>query len=338
MEQIIELGNTDRIVFNGNEVLSLILNEEVIWGQPLDDEQFNYTAIDINGNMQGQLAYDGNPVGYAIGKPTITISEDGLTETISYSFCNGYSSEFYGGYDFGTQMTTDEEYIVPEELVIPSTYKGLPVTTILDYAFYGGYQSEVSFDGYQAHNIKSIVFNNNSNIEIIKSNCFCGIYATSNIELPTTLKEIHERVFYQFGTSTISVTIPENVELIGGDAFKELNANKIIYKAINATHWTGGLYDTAGMLNSRALTTIIFESSVESLTGNLFTIDNNTLYMPQTFVFMHSTNAQITLNLIAPKVAVEVTIYTDNTTVKNYDWSTNANITPTFKPLSEYTG
>ena len=163
-------------------VPNLNLNGKQIWQKQVvaDDEQFNYTALDANGNMEGQLAYDGTPVSYAIGKPNIeyykqvvptpttvegynykyilmpdgTFSqfygegdvaelsvvlgetpcyelsaekEGSAGEKISYSICNGYSSEFYNGYDFTTKVTDDSQYIVPEELVIPANYKGLPV-------------------------------------------------------------------------------------------------------------------------------------------------------------------------------------------------------------------
>ena len=203
-------------------VPNLNLNGRQIWQKQVvaDDEQFNYTALDANGNMEGQLAYDGTPVAYAIGKPNfeyykqvvptptteegyydkyvetsagsglfnkklstssfsdvvvgetpcydLSSLEDGADrESISYPYCNGYNSEFYNGYDFTTQVTDDSQYIVPEELVIPATYKGLPVVKILECAFYGATITESASTMYQAYNIKSIVFANNSNVEVL---------------------------------------------------------------------------------------------------------------------------------------------------------------------------
>ena len=56
-------------------------------------------------------------------------------------------------------------------------------------------------------------------------------------------------------------------------------------------------------------------------------------------MFYHSADAPVTIQYASkPKTAQAVTIYTDNNSVRSYDWSTNANITATFYALSEYTG
>lgn len=56
----------------------------------------------------------------------------------------------------------------------------------------------------------------------------------------------------------------------------------------------------------------------------------------QNLVFKHTNSDTIILDILAPKNATEITIYTDNDIVKNYDWASK-NYTVTFKPLSEYT-
>ena len=62
----------------------------------------NLTAMDSNGNLEGTLAYNGTPVAYAVGKPTITYTttldennQETTTENITYSICNGFNAEYY---------------------------------------------------------------------------------------------------------------------------------------------------------------------------------------------------------------------------------------------------
>lgn len=97
------------------------------------------------------------------------------------------------------------------DIVIPATYKGLPVTEIGDGAF--------AYDTmYANHNIRNVQIS--SNIKAIGVRAFVGCQGLTTIEIPGSVSTIGREAFSGCGSLT-SVIINEGVEIIGGSVFYE---------------------------------------------------------------------------------------------------------------------
>ena len=347
----INYNETDikNILFNGVVLDKVIYNDVLVFERK--PEMLNYTGIDVNGNLVGQLEFDGLIVAYAVGKPTITITtnEDGSqSERIVYEYDNGFNSEYFGGYDFTTDLgdgvnpiQNPESFIVPETLNIPKEYLELPIKKILPNAFAGGIPSTAGSPEatYQAKGIREIILPNG--LEEIGSGAFSFIRYLDQTKynkefLPNTLKVIGDdalrsvRCAYLSGTvvlmSAIEIDLPQNVESVGRAFFENAIGDNIIndYAVSITPTSSNGVFDS--------INTVRFKNTVEELSGLLFY-----QYPPLTLVFEHSANAQIIIDISALKSATEMTIYSDNTIVNNYDWASK-NITATILPLSDYQG
>lgn len=278
---------------------------------------FNYTGIDASGNYEGTSAYDGTAVAYGIGKPTITIATDG-TETVKWENCNGLNDDYfiekYGDsyvkkWDVLTEPTPLK--VVEDILVIPDKYNNLPVTTILSNSFYAS-TYEVLYgtvhEKWQSYFYKQIVFG--ENISEIHNTAFYG----SSIELlslPNTISKLGTNI------CGVNLTTINNFEII-----PKLEVNS------NITPISLAPYNT--------IPTVIFNTNVTYLKN----IINYSLgFDDYVWVFKQPKDLQVEIVFSSkPKTAHKVAIYTDNDSVKNYDWSTNGNMTPTFYPLSDYVG
>lgn len=294
-------------------------NLVLVWENIKSPKWFNYTGIDANGNYEGTSAYDGTPVAYGIGKPTITTADDG-TETISWANANGLNDDYfiekYGDsyvkeWDVESGEATPLQ-VVEDMLVIPDTYKGIPVTTVLDYSFYARYYSSsgtIVDERTQAYFYKDVVFGNN--ITTIRQYAFV-LMNMDTFSLGTSVGYMQAGVFG------------------GGTTDSEYNMLPIIQVNSNIV----GLNGATGLYNG--VKTVIFSENVTEVTDIL---NISTTYSKRVWVFKQPADTNVTITFNAKsKSAQTVTIYTDNNSVKNYDWSTNGNITPTFYPLSDYTG
>ena len=348
MKQTINLNDLEIVKFNGLDVENLKLNGTTIWEKGKASDVFNYTGLDANGNMEGQLAFDGTIVAYAIGKPTITITtaEDGTqSESITYAMCNGYNNEYYN-YNFNKAFAqtsispatyvSENDRIISEDLVIPSNYNGKPVTKIIDCAFSRKDGEGNSSEYYQNCFIKTITLGNN--ITDIGSNAFNGIgfyptdantmvyvFESENIK-NSNVKSIGDYAFCYVRNGGYSFDLPTNLNALGCKPFfaaSKVRVNSNIMSDISTGFNTNYLFTNSG--------DIIFSSNVTYVTLGKFNSDQNAL------VFEQDVNTEVTLNVTSMKSATAITIYTDNNSVKNFDWATN-NYTVTFKSLSEYTG
>ncbi|MBQ3155386.1 MAG: leucine-rich repeat protein [Clostridia bacterium] len=119
-----------------------------------------------------------------------------------------------------------------DHLVIPSTYKGLPVTEIIDTEY--GYSHDgparrltipatVKTIGYAAFHSCSdglvhVDFEENSQLERIETYAFSGMNNLERVDLPPSLKHIGDDVFkYDYKLSTLS--LPEGLETLGSSCF-----------------------------------------------------------------------------------------------------------------------
>lgn len=338
----------ENVVFNGVALDVVICNDVVVFEKT---HYLNFTGLDANGNLYGTTSFTEPIVAYAVGKPKISITdnEDGSqTETIGYPIDNGFNSEYFGGYDFTTDLGYDvnpiqnpESFIVPETLNIPEEYLGLPIKKILPNAFAGGIPSTAATGEatYQAEGIREIILPNG--LEEIGNSAFSFIRYLDQTKynkefLPNTLKVIGDealrsvRCAYLSGTvvlgSAIEIDLPQNVESVGKAFFEGAIGDNIIndYAVSITPTSSNGVFDS--------INTVRFKNTVEELSGLLFY-----QYPPSTLVFEHSANAQIIIDISALKSATEMTIYSDNTIVNNYDWASK-NITATILPLSDYQG
>lgn len=318
--QTIDFNNVDSVVFDDSPVEILKLNGVQIWEGA---RWFNFTGIDANGNCEGMEAYDGTPVAYGIGKPTIKYTTgtdlDGnetVTETVTWDDCNGLNDDYFTekyGDEYSKYSTSVDDIVqcVEDILVIPDTHYGLPVTTLLPSCFYVFYLGTDNNYYFQPYFYRSIVWG--ENITTLGNECLWGIsksidYAItggspSKFVLPSTITKMGEDVFGNYG----DMTIYPYLEIL----------------EVTASQFEGEL--------SNCSYTVIFDSNVAKITARGASKRN--------FVFMHSNDNPIELDFSGgdAKSASTLNIYTDNDYIKNYDWSTNANITPTFYALSEWT-
>lgn len=346
MNQTINLNDLEIVKFNDLDVESLQLNGTTIWEKAKASDVFNYTGLDANGNMEGQLAFDGNIVAYAIGKPTITITtaEDGTqSESIIYPSCNGYNNEYYN-YDFNTSMTTaDKKYvsaserIISENLVIPDKYNGKPITKILGSAFYNSswYSTDnLGYGAYQSCFLKTVTLGQNIvdiGFDAFKqigcyrtdANTLVSVFETINV-YETHIQAIGGSAFNYIGGGNYNYfnlpTSLTELDVLAFEGSKKVRVNSNITLDAGAT---GNIWNNT--------TDVIFSSNVTI--APMLTLENN-----QVLVFEQDVNTEVSITPISnQKSATQITIYTDNNSVKNFDWATN-NYTVTFKSLSEYTG
>ena len=125
-----------------------------------------------------------------------------------------------------------------EDLVIPDTYNGKPVTAVRANAFKNKALTslviganvktigESAFEG--CYNIKSLTLNDK--LEVIEARAFYDAGSGKNYSLPSTLKTIGNSAFYSCGTPE-ELVIPANVETIGAYAFAfSANTKTLIFE------------------------------------------------------------------------------------------------------------
>lgn len=329
----------------------------------------NFTGLDANGNMEGQLAFDGNIVAYAVGTPiiTITTASDGTqSETIEYNYCNAFNYEYYGFEKPTTLYTYKNEteakqnpfwysipypslvntFFVEPNIVIPKTYRGKPVTKILSNAFIGGKKcfgdvGDPTIMYFQPYIDKFSSFEFGENVDVIGESAFCNTYY--GVLLP-----IMSNINKTFGGNTYEkeYNMP-NVKEIKTYAFERNFGHSSIVSFKGSKDLViddYAFYDCRYVLyefSSKNISIgeiqntngLVFKNTVESvnLKSNAMSFSNSSCG----FVFYHSPTANITLDITSQKTATEITIYTDNNIVKSFDWASK-NYTVTFKSLSEW--
>lgn len=251
-----------------------------------------------------------------------------------YAKTNGINQELYPDIDLSKSYHSSE---IPDlgitEIIIPDTYKGKPVTKILANAFYSYELTSQSQEFYVCHNLQSLKLGNN--IKILGESSLRGVTKgkasnANGLILNNYLEDIG--LSSLLDCFTTSIELPTSVKTMTGYAVGWSEGGKLAKLTVksNITYKTSknsnGLYDYVG--------TVIFEQSVTEVVGKI-------LYSPYgqnkitNIVFKHSVSDAITINVDSPKSAIKITIYTDNDTIKNYDWA-GKNFTVTFKSLSEY--
>lgn len=113
----------------------------------------------------------------------------------------------------------------PTELVIPSSYKGIPIVKIA-YPFY--------FKNYQTINNTVTTITTSKNLKSIGDNAFQGCNKLTSVTISDTVEEIGENAFDV--NSLANITMGKNVKYIGANAFGNVNN-------YNAPAWAKSLPD-----------------------------------------------------------------------------------------------
>lgn len=335
----------DKVVYNGQNIDKVTFNGSIVFANPL--EYLNFTGLDANGNMEGQQAFSGNIVAYAVGQPTITyeLDEQGNSiESINYLACNGFKADFYG--ITVDDLRTTESCFVDKIISIPDTYEGLPITKILSSAFCGelvkmlgdlpvSLPNTQKGQGYFLEEVHL-----GSNIQELGAYCFCGCQNLTKMNFPNSIKNIKNGALANCLMGQ-EVFLPNSIEKLG-HSFFAFGANKIhitssaIVCENEYDHMSSHILNGYGAFCEFAsaenvLNNFIFENTVSNLTGDL-------VAGTAKLVFKHSKNASLTLNnSIQAKNSSDIYIYSDNDSVNNYNWA-SFNLNPIMYPLSEWEG
>ena len=173
------------------------------------------------------------------------------------------------------------------EIVIPSTYKDLPVAKIGSSAFFDCESlssvtisnSVTSIDDHAfcgCKGIESVLFDKDGQLTSIGDGAFSGCKALTSIEIPRGVLSIGERVFSDCSNLT-SIVFEEGSQLtsIGNSAFddcRSLKSIKIPSNVINLSKKTFG-----GWENITSITVDGGNEKFMSIDGNLYTKDGKTL-------------------------------------------------------------
>lgn len=185
-----------------------------------------------------------------------------------------------------------------------------------------------------------------------KKEIFIGLVEGSitDLVIPSDVKSIGDYAFY-YDDTLQNVVISNGVETIGNYAFSECDAmvdvsvpNSVKSIGSNAFYRCGvtnltlaeGLQhiDESAFVQS-GLTSIVIPSTVSYIGNCLFgnSLGLNSIILT-TITFKQPNGMEITLgsDLFKTKTAQALTVYTDNETIKNYDYVAD-NVTPTFYHL-----
>ncbi len=141
------------------------------------------------------------------------------------------------------------------DLVIPSTYKGLPVTEIGDGAFDSDKNPAML-------NVKSVTIPNS--VTSIGSGAFSGRSSLTSIEIPNSVTSIGSGAF-SFCTSLTSVTIGDSVTSIGDSAFDECDSLTSVTIPDSVTSIGSSAFSFC-----TSLTSIVIPDSVTSIGNSAF--------------------------------------------------------------------
>ena len=146
------------------------------------------------------------------------------------------------------------------DIVIPDTYKGLPVTEIGEKAFYNINDAHLSY-------IKSVEIGDS--VTTIGFSAFYGCSSLTSVVIPDSVTSIGDGTFYDCSSLT-SVVIPDSVTSIGGYAFYNCSSLTEIVIPDSVTSIGGYAF-----YNCSSLTSVVIPDSVTSIGGYAFRYCNS---------------------------------------------------------------
>ena len=197
------------------------------------------------------------------GKHTITVVGPYTSPDLAYTL--SYDGTYYELSGIGSCTDTD--------IVIPETYKGLPVVSIKKDAFRGNEKitsvvipASVKNIGYMAftscRKMTSVTFS--EGLDVIGAYAFSDCKLLENVEIPTSVTNIGG---YAFGgcSGFTEVTVPSSVKIIGKAAFYNC------YKVTAFTIEEGvEVIDELAFWNCSGITEIIIPASVKTIGNEAF--------------------------------------------------------------------
>lgn len=364
MVQSIDLENTNVIMFNGQEVETLQLNGAVIWKVPAG---FVFTGLDVSGKLETEDGFNGTIVAYMLGD-----NSQNACNGLDLSLFNLNSSSIIipNTHNGLPVLKVGKNALVPigttsGEIIVGDTYFENPImmpnltqikfsegvrefdaspTVYVDYSLNCSVDIPNSVEIFKhpnntnnAFTVKSsTVYDNRSDM----SGDYDGYYGSGNIkcnkliigkdvevvgvfynsnsdgtvaagfaevefEIRTKPISLSEHSFQKQENLTI-IRLPNTLSILPLSCFQDCTALNQITIPANVTSIGDYCFGGAG------LTSIRFEHS-----------SNDTVILP---------TAGNTTGMLYSKTAKEMTIYTDNETIKNYDYATD-NITATILHL-----
>ena len=183
---------------------------------------------------------------------TVTVEEDTVTATSEIVIFNLVESPVT---DF-TWTTSDGEATVVSyignslNVIVPSTYMGLSVTTIGDAAFYG------------CSDLTSVVIPNS--VTTIGSYAFTSCFSLTSVTIPNSVTTIGDAAFENCSSLT-SITIPNNVTTIGYNAFRYCTSLTSVVIPNSVTTIGSSAFN-----NCSSLTSVTIPNSVTTIGGSVF--------------------------------------------------------------------
>lgn len=256
---------------------------------------------------------------------------------------NGINSKYVGvdpAKKYTSSQLKDKDFGL-DTIIIPDTHNGLPVKVILPFAFYAWWSNENETIAWVTKTTKHVKLGNN--ITHLSKQAFVHMCSWVNDESETSfelndgLEQIDECALLGIYSNTYDLVLPNSVREISGTFSQKSGVYYTNNQTLNTLTMTGDFasssYDAHGLASCAKY--LIIDESVKNITGDLAFYANTSPV--GNIVFKHGIDDTINLTIEPQKSAFAINIYTDNETIRNYDWA-SANYTVTFYPLSDYTG
>lgn len=338
MKKIIDLGDTANIIFNGNPVEILKLNADVIWRLPAETDYIlnvQRGAINIY-NSETATTSTNEIISFDVtaGEKEATVTYGDVVRTIPANSTETITFGLFNGVDDGTLTSGEITFSGGYTHVAPSEFPTSDTAT----SFVHCIVSIVHPFGTQMTNTQKIYMYQTlltscvlpEHITSIGLNAFNGCTGLTTIRIPENVTSIDKQSFYGC-TALASVLFDENSQLktIGNSAFANTKLTNITLPN-SVTYIDFGAFQMCS-----SLTSIEISENVTSIGSSVF----SSCSALETLTFKMPASAEITLGTSlygSNKSAKALTIYTDNSIIANYGYSTD-NVTPTLYHLDKTT-
>ncbi len=193
----------------------------------------------------------------------------------------GVDLEFRLQADGASYCVTGMGSCTAENLVIPGSFQGKPVTQIGPAAFFG------------QKNLLSVEIS--EGVEVIGHAAFSDTLALSRVQLPRSLKEIHTLAFSECW-SLKTIFLPAGVQTLGGDALLSHGVLEAVYVSLGNPH----LCDVDGVLYTKDMLRLLCYPSNKK--GSTFTVPD-TIKEIRSHAFARNENLQA---IVLPEGLVKI--------------------------------
>ena len=367
MIQTINLGDTEKIMFNSFDVENLRLDNNIIWSsdtsiipESMGTVGLVYTGIDTNGYFETDSNFDGTIVAYMIGTGDKNVKQNGIDKNLfDYNLAELYIPSFHNGLPvkgIGVESLTQLNNVNNGYTEMPNLkeikigynveYIGLPyggnaigakllneckvyIPNSVTEIRKGSLDYEITVDSYHIYDNRLLSYNDadasndSASIDcdiltIGKDSIECGNYYDVYGGLSKEYQIIRATHIY-FEDRTKQLTFRDSSFAELSKLLEILIPNQVYYLPNNCFN------------NCKALSTMVIPQNIKSIGDLCFNYCSALVELR----FNHSISDEITLpsagsstGMLYSKSAKTMTIYTDNETVKNYNYAGD-NITAT---------